>query len=68
MNNHLNSVGESYIHHFFSAIKITIILFWCGILNIIHALIPDFFSDNVTKTCEDILDKRYSKEDYKKLF
>lgn len=68
MSYHLNKVGETYFEHFYNAIKITIILFWCGLLNIIHAFIPDLLSDNVTKTCEDILDKRYSKKDYKKLF
>jgi len=68
MRGHLKSVGETYFQHFYNAIKVTIILFWCGILNVIHAFVPDFFSDNVTKTCEKILDNRYSKKDYKKLF
>lgn len=67
MFNHLNNVGESYFEHFYNAIILSIILFWCSFKNIIHALIPDLFSNNVTETCEDILNKRYSKKDYKKL-
>lgn len=41
---HLNEVDESYLEHFSFAFSVGIIAIIAGLLSIVHALIPSFFT------------------------
>jgi hypothetical protein len=47
--NHPNSVGESYIQHFYTALKYSVLFVMLAVTALIHALLPFLFIDTASK-------------------
>jgi hypothetical protein len=53
--NHLKEVNQSYKEHAKDALKISKDLFVVSLKLVVHAIYPDVFTDDASKTCNEIV-------------
>ncbi len=53
-NRHLNDTGENFFEHFLFAFTTGLWLTWCGIMLILHSVLPFYFVHNTSSNVKKI--------------